>query len=108
MTYMAQKKAGSTDWSSKAESKNAMWATPGPYLRKSMLLALARQVSHQYLPEVFIEQRTFDEVPGSSPRSADEEKTLGMSLGLLVKEHQDREKRPREDSSEDSDFTDNE
>lgn len=55
---MVQKRAGSTDWASKAESKGAMWATPGPYLRKSMLLALARQVSHHYLLEIFVEQGT--------------------------------------------------
>lgn len=36
------------------------WPIPGPYLRKSMVLNLARRVSDHYLPETFYQDTTFD------------------------------------------------
>jgi hypothetical protein len=53
MTYLYYKKLGRIKWASQIEAHGYMWATPGRYLRQSMLQVLARQVSDHYLPEVF-------------------------------------------------------
>jgi len=44
-----------------------MWATPGPYLRKSM------------------NNTTFDESDGAPSRSKEEEETLALSLSVRLK-----------------------
>ncbi|EKD11821.1 hypothetical protein MBM_10015 [Drepanopeziza brunnea f. sp. 'multigermtubi' MB_m1] len=42
-------------------------ATPGPDLRKSMLMALARKVSDKYPPPGLVDANTFDELPYDPP-----------------------------------------
>lgn len=43
------------------ECKEDFWASPGPYLRKSTLIALARNILGLKLPSALIEDRTFEE-----------------------------------------------
>lgn len=88
MTYMARQRAGATDWAEQIqkESKGRMWASPGPYLRRSTLKILARQVSHHFLPEELVADTTFTEVSGCPTRSPDEEETIGLALSLQVKD----------------------
>jgi len=53
MTYLYYKKLGQLQWADRVEAHGYMWPTPGSYLRRPMLQVLARQVSDNYLPEVF-------------------------------------------------------
>ena len=41
MTYLMNQETGNTSWTQKYPHKGTMWCTPGPYLRKSMLVTLA-------------------------------------------------------------------
>ena len=72
------------DWVTDVEVKGTMWATPGPYLRKSMLVSLARRVSDNYLPQALYKNTTFEEAPGCPQKSKDEETTLEISLKLGI------------------------
>lgn len=76
-----------------------MWATPGKYLRRSMLINLARRVSDHYLPEVFYKSTTFD--GDNSTTNVDEtEDTLAINLAnsmLTSKEGDDAEDEEEED-----------
>lgn len=95
----------------KTEARGYMWCSPGPYLRKSMLRVLAKEVSDHYLPEVFFD-KLFTQADGNSTRSADEEKVLAMSLGIRMKDEEDskvsRQGDKDEDEDEDSDDEDEE
>lgn len=104
MTYMSHKKHGtSMEWAEKLDDKGRMWATPGPYLRRSMLQNLARFVSHDFLPEALIEDNTFTEAPSCPSRDNEAEETLAMSLAVRIK---DAEKEERDDDEEDDDEED--
>lgn len=74
------------EWVSQVEAKGHMWASPGPYLRQSLLLSLARKVSDLFLPESFYKNTTFSEADGSRQRSEEEEEELAMSLAVRVNE----------------------
>lgn len=74
------------EWIQKVEAKGQMWVFPGPYLRQSMLVSLARKVSNLYLPEAFYQTTTFTEANGCATRTKDEEEDLAMSLAVRVKE----------------------
>lgn len=83
MTYLICEQRGiSTKWACKADTKGVMWATPGPYLRKSMLTALARKVSHNFLPEALVEATTFPDRPDSPARP--DEDTMAEVLALSI------------------------
>ena len=84
ITYLHAKKAGDIPWVAEVEAKGQMWATPGPYLRQSMLVTLARQVSDHYLPEVFFEGVTFAEAAGSSRMSPEDEEIAALSLAMKI------------------------
>lgn len=71
----------------RVQARGYFWATPGPYLRKSMLLTLARRISNQFLPEVFYES-TFTTAEGCPQRSAEEEEELAMGLDHKMQEMQ--------------------
>lgn len=46
MTYLEHQKRGTSDvWKERIANRNALWATPGPYLRHSMLNELLRQAN---------------------------------------------------------------
>jgi hypothetical protein len=72
------------DWRAEIEAQGKMWATPGKYLRNSMLTTLARRISGRYLPEVFWEGK-FDQADGCATRSEEDEKTLVMSLDVRLR-----------------------
>jgi hypothetical protein len=71
---------GNTDWTSKVEKKSELWATPGNYLRKSTLLALARNISGFELPPSLYSSTTFEGTDESPPRPADEEDDIVLDL----------------------------
>ena len=64
------------------EVKGRMWATPGPYLRQSMLISLARKISDHFLPEAFYLQTTF-EVAEADESVTQSQEEVGMVLSLL-------------------------
>jgi hypothetical protein len=98
MTYLHHKKTGAMGWTSRIEAKGKMWATPGPYLRRSMLTTLARKVSDHFLPEAFYEETTFTEAEGCAARSAEEEDDLALSLTVRMRE--DTKKHHESDSDD--------
>jgi hypothetical protein len=86
MTYLHWKRQGkSLDWADKIGTKGMMWASPGPYLKQSMLRSFARKVSEFYLPEAFWKDTTFDSAPDAPERSAEEEETLALALSVRSK-----------------------
>ena len=105
MTYLICQQQGlPMEWTRKANTtKAAMWATPGPYLRKSMLVSLARKVSHHYLPDVLVETTTFTNQP-DSPSRPNEEETLAEALALSIHDtHQAAVAKRDRDPDEDED-----
>ena len=74
MTYLIQKRRDheSVAWASQIPSKGYLWATPGSYLRKTLLMSLARRVSDRYLPEAFYKIQTFSGLPYAKDRPEDE------------------------------------
>lgn len=95
-------------WVGDVEAKGRIWATPGPYLRQSMLISLARKVSDHFLPEVFYDETTFEEVEADeSVTRPQEEPGMVLSLANRLKEEDEavKEKKRRliESDSEDDD-----
>ena len=74
---------------SEVEAQGKMWASPGPYLRQSMLVTLARKFSDLYLPETFYEHTIFLEADGCAARPKEEEEDLAMSLVIQLKDERD-------------------
>ena len=64
-----------TPFTRKVETLHQFWPTPGAYLRRSMLSALARNISGVDLPESLVQDRTFDD--NDYPLAA--EPTVSMS-----------------------------
>lgn len=58
-----------------------------------MLQVLARQISHNFLPEAQVMDTTFQIAEGCATRSAEDEKTLGFSLSVRIKEDMARGKK---------------
>jgi cell wall assembly regulator SMI1 len=85
----------------RVEARGYLWATPGPYLRKSMLLTLARRISDQFLPEVFYDS-TFTIADGCPQRSPEDEEDLAMGFDHKMQDAL-AEKDGEEEGSEDSD-----
>jgi hypothetical protein len=79
ITFLHQQKLGNTKWLDRIEARSYIWATPGPYLRKSMLISLARRISDHFLPEAFYEG-TFTRADGCPERSPEEEDDLAMAF----------------------------
>ncbi len=63
-----------------------MWATPGPYLRRNMLVAMAKLVSHTALPEGFYEENTFTDVDPECQVPLRTEENYTMELALRLRE----------------------
>ena len=61
ITYLYAKKAGNTDWTERVENCNDFWPTSGPYVEKSTLQSLARNISGCQLPAPLYERATFEE-----------------------------------------------
>ena len=89
MTYLIQKrrKAEGPAWAAELPNKGHLWATPGPYLRRTLLLSLARRVSDQYLQEAFYEAHTFPDLPYARNRSEEDEAGLSHTLANKVITH---------------------
>jgi hypothetical protein len=64
-----------------------MWSSSGPYVRKSVLINLAKKAGDLIFPEAFYETTTFTEADGCLARSEDEEQDLARSISLRLKEH---------------------
>ena len=85
----------------RVKARGYLWATPGPYLRKSMLLTLARRISDQFLPEVFYDS-TFTIADCCPRRSPEDEEDLAMGFDHKMQDAL-AEKSEDEEGSEDSD-----
>ena len=72
-------------WVDRVDARGYLWATPGPYLRKSMLLTLARRISDTFLPEAFYDS-TFTMADGSPQRSPEDEDDLAMGLDYKMRD----------------------
>lgn len=91
----------------RSDAKGYIWATPGPYLRQSMLITLARKVSDTFLPEAWYSGSTFDEADGCPSRDAEAEEDLAMGFNLKIQdsfaEAQAKKNEEEETDSEDED-----
>ncbi len=106
---MATKKRGSPhdEWIDKADTKGVMWATPGPYLRESMLRILARQVGHHFFPDALVTNTTFKDAPESPARPPKEEDVMGLALDVDIIEANKRgTARAKAMADEEQDHTD--
>lgn len=65
ITYLNAKKQGNSSFTDNSDTKQGFWASPGPYLRRSTLISLARNISGCELPPPLLDENTFetDEVP---------------------------------------------
>ena len=108
MTYRNHKTQGrNMDLAEKVNGKGRMWATPGPYLRRSMLQNLARFVSHEALPEELIKENTFAEARSCASRGDEAEEVLAMGLAVKIREAEKAKKdKVNEDSDDDDDGND--
>ena len=80
ITYLHYAKLGDVKWESEVSDKGTIWASPGNYLRESMLLTFAKKIGDIFLPSATVQQTTFSEGDGSPNRSKDEEETLVTAL----------------------------
>ena len=72
VTYLYWKQKGETAWAKSLEGRQGyIWATPGTYIRRSMLLSLTRGSEDFFLPEAFYLQHTFEDDETSSGKVAD-------------------------------------
>ena len=107
MTYLIQqrRKSSNLSWAAELPSKGHLWATPGPYLRKTLLLSLARKVSDVYLPETFYKEKTFPDLSYAKNRPEDEA-DFTKSLADKMVLHSENALGNEEESNSDSDSDD--
>ncbi|KFY01103.1 hypothetical protein V490_01079 [Pseudogymnoascus sp. VKM F-3557] len=102
MTFLQQQRLGNVDWLDFVKARGNVWGLPGPYLRKSMLFALARRVLGQDLPEYFYDS-TFTVADGCPQRSDEDEDDLAMALDYKMQcDYADITKSDEEWSSDDA------
>ncbi|PGH11390.1 hypothetical protein AJ79_04891 [Helicocarpus griseus UAMH5409] len=108
ITYIDAKQKGNLAWVQDVESRKVFWATPGSYLRKSMLRTLARNISGVEMPPAIYEGNTFES--GDDVGDADL-----IVAGLLrqatvesIKRTEEAERGEYKDDSEDDDEEDDE
>lgn len=75
-----QKEGKPTKWVDEVKVKGDIWATPGPYLRKKMLISLARRVSDRFLPDAFYAGTTFENTMDYPTLPKEQEVVHEMSL----------------------------
>ncbi len=86
MTFLHYRSEGKpTEWVQQDVGKTA-WHTPERSLRQSFLLRLARQVSHEPLPDDVYRESTFTESAASQARRDEEEEVMAMNLALRLSE----------------------
>jgi hypothetical protein len=101
IAFLHQQKLGNVELLGCVEARGYIWATPGPYLRKSMLLTLAGRTSDQPLLEVFYDS-TFTISDGCPQRSPEDEEDLAMGFDHKMQDALS-EKGGDEEGSEDPD-----
>jgi hypothetical protein len=82
---LRQQDIGNHEWTDRVKAKGFIWATPGPYLRKSMLLILAKRIGDNFLPEAFYSS-LFTDAEGSPQLSPEEEEDAAMSLDHKIQD----------------------
>lgn len=103
MTFLQQQRVGNVEWLDYVKARGYLWGLPGPYLRKSMLLALAKRFSGQGLPDCFYDS-TFTVADGCPQRSAEDEDDLAMGLDHKMQyEFAEATRNKEEDWSDSSD-----
>ena len=78
---MNARRLGNTQFTEAVEGKERFWASPGPYLRKSTLISLARNILGIELPSTLIEDQTFEK-PGDLSAQQAEDANLLLSAQL--------------------------
>ena len=81
ITYINAKRLGNTQFTEAVEGKERFCESPGPYLRKSTLISLARNISGIELPSTLIEDQTFEK-PGDLSAKQAEDANLLLSAHL--------------------------
>ncbi len=88
MTFLHCKSEGkSTEWVEQSDVGKTAWHTPEKSLRQSFLLRLARQVSHDPLPEELYRESTFTESATKDAKRDEEEEVMAMNLALRLSEN---------------------
>jgi hypothetical protein len=110
ITYLYAKRNGNTSFPSKVESRSSFFASPGPYLRRSTLISLGRNISGVELPRSIFDDTTFenDEVVDSETVGAMLSAQLRNATIQSEKERQREEKAIDEDLEIDEDTSDDE
>ena len=93
------------EWEDCIEAKGYLWATPGRYLRQSMLKTLARRVSDNGLPQDFYNS-TFQDTDDASQHSPGDEEQYAVELDLRMKDVIAETKKKDEDTEEDEESDD--
>ncbi|EEQ27458.1 hypothetical protein McanMca71_006359 [Microsporum canis] len=101
MTYLMLKNKGRLDWAQEVETGKCMWATPGKYLRRSMLVNLARRVSDHYLPEVFYNTTTFDVSDNGTDAQETEDSLAIILANNMLTHHKEKEDEDEDDEDDD-------
>jgi hypothetical protein len=87
ITYLTQKWKGNLSWVGEVETRNHVWASPRPYLRRSTLQTLAQQAFGEDLPEHLFDATLSDEDDQwESHSSRDRIESLALSLTAAVTE----------------------
>jgi hypothetical protein len=63
ITYLHAKKDGNKAWVDKVDNRGVFWASPGPWVEKSTLLSIGRNISGFELPPSLYEGNTFTGEP---------------------------------------------
>jgi hypothetical protein len=84
ITYIHAQKSGNTTFTNRVENKTDFWASPGPYLRKSTLISLARNISGCELPPPLLASTTFEKSEFNV--SSEEEDEISMTLASQLRD----------------------
>ncbi|EFQ96806.1 hypothetical protein MGYG_08730 [Nannizzia gypsea CBS 118893] len=106
MTYLMLKDQGRLDWVQEVETGGCIWAAPGKYLHRSMLINLALRVSDHYLPEVFNKSTTFEDDDASTEMDETEDTlaiNLANSMSIPSPDSKKRDDAEDEEDEEDED-----
>jgi hypothetical protein len=93
---------GQTAWAQNLPSKGYIWATPGEYIRRSMLANLAKGCEDLYLPEAFYKDNTFDDSKSSEVADVDQEDASLTFTGEVVRMYKKTGRLGRDEEDEKS------
>ncbi|KAF7513043.1 hypothetical protein GJ744_011309 [Endocarpon pusillum] len=93
---------GQTAWAQDPSSKGYIWATPGEYMRRSMLANLAKGCGILYLPEAFYKDNTFDDSKSSEIADVDQEDASLTFTGEVVRMYKETGRLGRDEGDEKS------